>query len=265
MKLATNQKIFIFNQITRFIAFQLIITFVSITLIFISCNKQVLAPLEPEDEFERAMEFFYNKKYDAAIKSFEKIIFYHASTDFVDDAQFYLAKAYFEEKDYTQATTEFEYLIRNFPNTPFLEQSYLLRAKAYFLKAPGYEKDQTETKEAISLLDDFLTRFPNTNYSDTAKSLILLARNRLAKKELENGRLYLKIKEYESAVLYFKYVIENFPETPSADEARFLLGQTYEKLGKIEEAYASYKELLNNDKWKDKAENRITKLKIEKP
>jgi len=240
------------------------IAIIGLLIMLCSCSKQVLAPLEPEDEFERAMEFFNNKKYDSAIQSFERIIFYHASTEFVDDAQFYLARAYFEKKDYTQAITEFEYLIKNFPNTPFLEQSFLLRAKAYFLKAPGYEKDQTETKEAISLLDDFLTRFPISSYSDTAKALILQARNRLAKKEMENGRLYMKIKEYDSSILYFKYVIDNYPETPSADEAKFLMGQTYEKIGKKEEAYELYRELLDNNHWKRKAEIRIKKLKIEK-
>lgn len=233
--------------------------------LFISCSKQVLAPLPPEDEFERAMEFFNNKKYNSAIQSFEKIIFYHTGTEFVDDAQFYLARSYFEEKDYNQAITEFEYLIKNFPNSPFLEQSYFIRAKAYFLKSPGYEKDQTETKEAVSLLDDFLTRFPNSSYGDSARVLILQARNRLAKKELENGRFYFKIKEYDSAVLYLKYVVESYPETPSANEAKFLLGQTYEKMGKKEEAYEVYKGLVDDAKWKEKAEVRIKKLGFEKP
>lgn len=236
---------------------------ICLLIMFFSCSKQVLAPLEPEDEFERAMDFFNNKKYALAIQSFEKIIFYHVSTEFVDDAQFYLAKAYFEKKDYNQAITEFEYLIKNFPNTPFLEQSYLLRAKAYFLKAPGYEKDQTETQEAISLLDDFLTRFPVSSFSDTAKALILQARNRLAKKELESGRLYLKMKEYDSAILYFKYVIENYPETPSANESKFLLAQIYEKIGRKEEATQLYKELLDSSMWKHKAEAKIKKLHIE--
>lgn len=236
-----------------------------VILFTIFCSRQVLAPLEPEDEFERAMEFYNHKKYEIAIKSFEKIIFYHAETEFVDDAQFYLAKAYFEKKDYNQAITEFEYLIKNFPGSPFLEESYLLRAKAYFLKSPGYEKDQTETKEAISLLDDFITRFPNSIYSASARTLILQARNRLAKKELENGRLYLKMKEYESAILYFKYVIENYPETPSADESKFLMGIAYERLNKKQEAYQVYKELLENKDWKSSAEKRIKKLKIENP
>jgi len=242
--------------------FRLIILLSSFILF---CGKQELAPLEPGDEFERAMEFYNQKKYDVAIKSFEKIIFYYASTEFVDDAQFYLAKSYFEKKDYNQAITEFEYLIKNFPNSPFFEQSYLLRAKAYFLKSPGYEKDQTETKEAISLFDDFITRFPNSSYSDSARLLILQARNRLAKKELENGRLYLKMKEYESAILYFRYVIENYPETPSADESKFLLGIAYEKVNKNEDAYEIYKGLLENEVWKKSAEKRIKRLKIENP
>ncbi len=241
-----------------------LILFFCFLFLHISCGKQVLAPLAPEDEFERAMEFFKNRKYDAAIQSFEKIIFYHAGSDFVDDAQFHLATAYFEKKDYLQAIAEYEYLIKNFPNTPFLEQSFLARAKAYFNKAPGYEKDQTETREAIALLDDFLTRFPNSNYGDTAKILILQARNRLAKKELENGKLYMKIKEYDSSILYFKYVIENYPETPSADETKFLLGQIYEKVGNKQEAQNMYNELLNNEHWKARAESRLKKLKIDK-
>ncbi len=242
-----------------------LLTTIVLQFSYLSCGKQVLAPLAPEDEFERAMEFYKDKKYDRAIQSFEKIIFYHAGSEVVDDAQFYLAMAYFRKKDYTQAITEFEYLIKNFPNTPFLEQGFLYRAEAYFFKAPGYEKDQTEMREALSLLDDFLTRFPNSVYGDTAKTFILQARDRLAKKEMENGRLYMKMKEYDSAVLYFKYVIENYPETPAADETKFLLGQIYERLGNRNEAEKLYGELLESEKWKVRAENRLKKVKIEKP
>jgi|UniRef100_A0A7V3RH90 outer membrane protein assembly factor BamD len=234
-------------------------------IISIFCSKQNLTQLGPDDEFERAMEFYNQKKYDQAIKLFERIIFYYATTEFVDDAQFYLADSYLKKKDYAQAITEFEYLIKNFPNTPFLERSYLLRAQAYFLKSPGYEKDQTETKEAISLLDEFLTRFPNSIYSDTAKALILKARDRLAKKEVENGKLYLKMKEYDSAILYFKYVIDNYPETSSAEESKFLLAQTYEKARRMQEAYDLYKDLVDSPKWKHIAEEKIKRLKIENP
>jgi len=231
-----------------------------LTLILISCAKQVIAALDPSDEFEQALSYFRNRKYDKAIQVFERVIFYHASSEYVDDAQFMLGRAYLEKKDYAQAIVEFDYLIRNFPNSQFLEEAFLYRAKSHLFKAPGYEKDQDETKNAISLFDEFLTRFPNSKYANEAKELILYARNRLAKKELENGKLYERLKETDSAILYFKYVIENYPETKFASEAKFHLALIYEKSGKIDEALKLFKELLEEPNWKNKAEKRINSI-----
>ncbi|MEO0107171.1 MAG: outer membrane protein assembly factor BamD [candidate division WOR-3 bacterium] len=228
------------------------------------CSKQILTPLAPEDEFERAMEFFKNKKYDIAIQAFERIIFYHAGSEYVDDAQFYLGRTYFEKKDYNQAIVEFDYLIKNFANSPYLEEAYLFRAKSALLKSPSYEKDQTETKEAIALFDEFLTRFPSSRFTEEVRGYILFARDRLAKKELENGKLYIKLKEPKAAMLYFKYLIENYPETSSANEAKYQLALIYEQNKELDEALNLYKELLEDVNWKAKAESRIKKIESKK-
>uniref|UniRef100_A0A7C4X9E1 Outer membrane protein assembly factor BamD n=1 Tax=candidate division WOR-3 bacterium TaxID=2052148 RepID=A0A7C4X9E1_UNCW3 len=230
----------------------------------VSCSRKVLVPLEPEDEFERAVEFFNNKKFDTAAQSFERIIFYHAGSEFVDDAQFYLGRTYFEKKDYNQAIVEFDYLIKHFPNSPFVEAAYLYRAKATLFKAPGYDKDQNETKEAISLFDEFLTRFPNSRFTNEAKNYILFARNRLAKKELENGKLYVKLNEPSSAILYFKYVIDNYPETSSVAEAKYHLALIYEKNQNFDQALSLYGELLEDMNWRTKAEKRIKVIEKKK-
>lgn len=232
----------------------------SFFLIFLCCGRQILMPLEPEDEFTRAKEFFDNRRFDTAIMLFERVIFYHSTSEYIDDAQFYLACAYYEKKDYQQAIVEFDYLIKNFSNSPFIEEAYIYRAKSYLLKAPGYEKDQTEVKEAITLLDEFLTTFPNSKYADEARNYILMARNRLAKKELENGKLYVKIKEYNAAELYFKYVIENYPETPSADEAKYQTALIKERRGEFEDALKLYKELIEKPVWQKIVEKRINAI-----
>ncbi len=235
---------------------------IKMLLIFfiILCSRQALAPLAPDDEFERASEFLKKRKYDMAIQAFERIIFYHAGSEYVDDAQFYLGRAYLEKKDYNQAIVEFDYLIKNFPNSPYLEEAYLLRARASLLKSPGYDKDQTETKEAIGLFDEFLTRFPNSRFTEEVRGYILSARDRLARKELENGKLYIKLKEPKSAMLYFKYIIENYPETSSANEAKYQLALIYEKNNQLEEALNLYKELREDTNWRERAERRIKKI-----
>jgi len=230
-------------------------------LLAASCaTRQTLTPLEPAAEFERALGFFENKKYDQAIQGFERILFYHPSSEFVDDAQYWLGRTYLEQKQYDQSIIEFDYLIRNFPKSAKLEDAYFHRARAHLLTAPSYEKDLGDLKIAIRFLDEFLTRYPNSKYTDDARKEILTARERLAKKQLENGKLYEKLKEMNAAILYYEHIINNYPETESASEARYRSAQIHEKRGENEKALELYQELLDDEQWKNKAADHMTEL-----
>lgn len=232
-----------------------------IVLTVIACaTRQTLTPLEADAEFERAISFFENEKYDQAIQGFERILFYHPSSEFVDDAQYWLGRTYLEQKQYDQAIIEFDYLIRNFPKSAQLEEAYFHRARAHLLTAPSYEKDLSDLKVAIRLFDEFLTRFPNSEYTDDVQKEILAARDRLAKKELENGKLYEKLKENNAALLYYEHIMNDYPETASAGEARYRSAQLRERTGDTDKALELYKELLDDAEWRDKAAERIADL-----
>jgi outer membrane protein assembly factor BamD len=238
--------------------------FMIVVFVLISCTtRQALPPLSAPDEFERAMAYFENKKYDSAIQAFERIIFYHPTSEYVDDAQYWLGRSYFENENYLQAAAEFDYLLRNFSNSIFSEEAYLYRAKSYFFNAPSYDRDQTGLMAALSSLNEFLTLYPNSEHTDEIRELILEGRNRLAKKEVENGKLYIKLKKPNAALLYFDYVLETYPETDVAHEARFYTAQVYEKTGKIDEALKRYRELLEDSDWKERAEKRIKEIEKE--
>ncbi len=249
------------HQIRLPVAVSLII----LGFVFISCGTAlVLTPLEPEDEFERAMSFFENRKYNTAVQAFERILFYHPSSEYVDDAQYWLGRTYFETKNYDQAISEFDYLIRNFSTSTFLEDAHFYRAKSYFLKAPSYTKGATELENAIGLFNQFLTKYPNSKYTDKVRELILSARNRLAKKEVESGKLYIKLGEPDAAILYFTYVLRTYPETDAGSEAKYNAALLYEKRGENEKALALYNQLLEEEAWKKKVEQKIENLKKKK-
>lgn len=223
-------------------------------------TRQVLIPLDAEDEFERGQTLFENKKYDSAAQSFERILFYHPSSEYVDDAQYWLGRSYFAQKEYDQAIIEFEYLIKNFSTSRFVEETYLFRARAYLAKAPGYHKDPTQIEQAIELFNDFLTRFPNSQHTDEVKELILGARDCLARKEMENGITYSKLGERDAALLYFSYVIETYPETEASLEAKYRAAEIYEIKEQYQEAAELYQELLQEEHWKAKAQKRMNAL-----
>ena len=210
-----------------------------------SCGgRTAIMPLDAPDEFERAINLFDQKKYQKAIESFERILFYNPTSEYVDDAQYWLARAYIAKKDYDQAIIEFDYLIKNFSTSSFTEEAYLYRAKAYYEKAPSYDRDPTEINNAIDLFDIFLTRFPNSEHTNEVKEIILTARGQLARKEMENGKLYIKLGEPDAALIYFDFVIRNYPETGASDESKFHAAQLYEKQAKYDKALSFYQELL---------------------
>jgi outer membrane protein assembly factor BamD len=226
-----------------------------------SCaKKQTLAPLEAEDEFERAQEYIEAGKFNDAIQSFERILFYHPTSEFVDDAQYWLGRSYYEQKEYDQAIVEFDYLIKNFSTSKFIEDTYLFRAKAYLMKAPGYQKDPTELENAINMFNNYLTRFPSSEHTEEVRAMILEARNILAHKELENGRLYVRLSDYDAALVYFNYIIYTYPETIYSGEAKFYAAEVYEAKKQYTRALALYTELQDDETWKNKVLPRIEHL-----
>jgi outer membrane protein assembly factor BamD len=243
-----------------------LVNIVFIASLFLSgcATRPELVELPAEEEFQRAQGYLENRQYDRAIQGFERVIFYHPSSEFVDDAQYWLARTYFAKNDFAQSVIEFDYLIKNFSASPFIEEANFYRAKSYVKQAPGWDRDQTEINEAIDYLDEFLTRYPNSKYTNEVKELILSARDRLARKELENGKLYMKLKEPGAAVKYFLFVIENYPETKSEAEAKYNLAGIYRQQHRTDEALALYRELLDKTEWKTRVEKKIRELENKK-
>jgi outer membrane protein assembly factor BamD len=238
----------------------------TLLVLLASCAvRETVAPLEPAAEFQRAMSLHESGKYAKAIESLERILFNFPSSEYVDDAQYWLGRAHLELKAYDQAIVEFDYLIRHFSNSPLLEDAFFYRARAYRLAAPDYDKDPGNINRAIRLFDEFLTRYPNSRYTDEVKNEILNARDLLARKELENGKIYEKLKETDAAMLYYEYVIDNYPETKSADEARYRRARLSEEKGLIDDALVTYRELIDDERWGELAARRIAELEKRRP
>jgi outer membrane protein assembly factor BamD len=96
-------------------------------------------------------------------------------------------------------------------------------AMAYIEQAPRPERDQTKTARALSELDLLLREYPDTDLREEADKARALCRSRLAEKEYLNGSLYLGLRHYESARIYFDSVLAEYGDTDWAGPA--LLGK----------------------------------------
>jgi outer membrane protein assembly factor BamD len=64
-----------------------------------------------------------------------------------------------------------------------------------------------------------------------ARQRIAELNERFARKEYRTGNYYFRLKAYDSAILYFRSVVANWPQATSAPEALLRLVQAYDRIG----------------------------------
>ena len=139
-----------------------------------------------------------------------------------NESQYYKAEALFFMKEYDESWSI--HLINIFVSQMILEKIEKSRfriCECAIASTNSYQRDQKETMRAVEQLQMFLEDFPTFRVQFKMQSYAIIElRNKLAKKDYEVGRLYLKLEEYESALIYFRSVLNNYYDTSFADDAR---------------------------------------------
>lgn len=198
----------------------------------------------PDLIFQRGIELFNQGRYKEAEKSFNKIIYQYPGSAYLEDAQFFLAETYLKKRDYQLAKDEFSFFLKSFPGSKYGEEASYKYASASLLSLPKITRDQEEILELREFIFDFKEKYPNSIYLAQMDSLFSEINNRLAQKDFAAGLLYYKAGEWRSAQVYFEYIVQEFPDTETALEAKYFLGEICWRNGERDKAKEIFKELL---------------------
>jgi outer membrane protein assembly factor BamD len=198
--------------------------------------------------FDDGLAFFEEENYVKASQQFNIIVDRASHTDLGDDALFFLAESYFLNKDYDLALIEFEKLVSRMGFSPYIEKSRWRICETLMLLSPNFYHDQESSKKAISQIQEFLDDFPNSEYSKDADKLINELRTRLAEKNMETGKLYVKLKAYDSAIVSYKIVVNEFYDTKFFNDANMEIIRCLSLLNKSDEAKQFLMNLETNEK-----------------
>ncbi len=237
----------------------------SLTLAAIlACSKAaVKEPPTPYAQYQLGMQYFNNGDYLKAQRELQKIIYGYPGLAFIDTAQYYLATTYFDIKSYSEAIGEYRKLIQTYPTSPLAGRSQYQVAQAYFKQSPRYSLDQTDTYSAIDEFGAFLDKYPADPLADSARIQLAALNEKLATKLYKAGMLYLKLSDYDAALIYFGQVRDNYPDSKWASYAMYYSGETQMKQGHKEEALKTFQDFVlafPDHKLIAKARKMITRL-----
>jgi outer membrane protein assembly factor BamD len=181
--------------------------------------------------FSAARSEFDRRKWDNAVSAFEKLTFDLAARDtLLPLAHWYLAKAYAGRRDHILAAQAYNRLAESFATDTLADDAMYEAAREYHKLWRKPTLDPNYGELALSSYQSMLGLYPDSELKDDAERQIRALQETFAAKDYENGLYYFRRRAYDSAIIYFRDVVKNYPTTAKSREAYLRLAQSYDAI-----------------------------------
>ena len=177
-----------------------------------------------------------DRDWTAAAKQFDEVERQHPYSIWARRAMLMSAFCYYQANKYQDAINTADQFIQLHPGSQEVAYAFYLKAMSLYQQIVDVGRDQTNTEQALTALQDVVQRFPNTEYARDALLKIDLTQDHIAGKEMAVGRYYLQHGDYIGAINRFRGVVERYQRTPQIAEALERLTEAYYALGVYDEA-----------------------------
>ncbi|WP_070252088.1 MULTISPECIES: outer membrane protein assembly factor BamD [Duganella] len=194
--------------------------------------------------YSEATEELEGAHYERAIQLYERLESSYPFGTYAQQAQMQIAYAYYKSQDQAQALAAVERFIKLHPNHNNVDYMYYLRGLISFNDQVGllnfvYEQDVTErdpkaTREAYAAFKQLVDKFPNSRYTPDARQRMRYLVNAMASYEVHVARYYYRRGAYLAAANRAMGIMDDYRDSPSIEEALFIMIRSYDKLGMTE-------------------------------
>jgi outer membrane protein assembly factor BamD len=192
----------------------------------VACNKKYNDSLKSnsvEAQTQKADEYYNKKKYDKAIPIYELLLTVLKGQKSVEEIYYKYAKAQYLNGSYELAAFYLKSFYTTYYNSKYAEETSFLEALSYYKQSPRYSLEQVNTQKAISIFQQFIDKYPKSEYMQEANSKMDELRGKLRKKAYESAYLYYKIGQYNAASVAFKNFMNEFPEYEDVEKIDYLI------------------------------------------
>ena len=201
----------------------------------LGCSGKSVEDGDPAELYKEAEEDISSDHYQLAVDKLKIIKNKYPYSKFALDASLRLADVYFLQESFTEAALAYESFRDLHPKHEKVAYAMFRIGLSYYNDLPStVARDLTDANKAQDAFNEFLRRFPADPNAAEAKKDLTDSRKQLAEKELYIGNFYYKRHFFDSAKSRYEKLLQLYPETTPAGEAK-------EKLARIE------KESLHNE------------------
>ena len=201
-------------------------------------NKKSVNPLanvgskQPDKVlFDRAMDAMKHNRFDVARMTLQTLINTYPDSEFIARAKLAVADSWYAEGGTTamqQAEIEYKDFRTFFPNMPEAAEAQLKVANIHYEEMEKPDRDYTHAMRAEEEYRALIMEYPDSKLVPRAKQRLREVQEVLAQREFGIGQFYYLRFAYPAAIARLKTLVDRYPLYSGADQALYLLGQSYE-------------------------------------
>ena len=165
---------------------------------------------QPELIYSKALEYYQKEKWQRASTLFEGVQHYYTGSSREDSISFFNARCKYNFR-------------RKFGRSAFIEDAEGMYALCFYYLSPGPSRDQTMTGHALIAINEFMSRYPQSDRVENFRKINTELTERLHEKAYLNAYTYYKTGKYKSAIVAFKNALKQYPESKRREEIMYLI------------------------------------------
>ena len=178
--------------------------------------------------FEASLDRLQKKKWDDAVTGFEKLTLDLSSRDsLLPLAHFYLARAHTGRAEHLLAAQEYTKLAESFGDDSLADDAMFESGKSYsrLWRRPALDPQYGQLAQVQYRL--LVTLYPDSPRKGEAEAELKRLDEWFATKDFDTGDSYFRRRAYDSAIIYYRDIVKNYPNTDRARQAMIRMVQAF--------------------------------------
>lgn len=183
-----------------------------------------------EELYNGANKYYQEGEYNKAIILYEKVLPVIKGSEKSEMADYNYANCHFKTKRYIESAGYFNNFYKTYNRSPLAEEALFMHAYALYLDAPDYNLDQGSSREAVSAIQQFVTKFPSSASYERAIEMLKDLESRFEKKAYSEAMMYYRLKDglfpgdfYRACIINFQNFVKDYPESKYNEELSYKL------------------------------------------
>lgn len=199
-------------------------------------NGSTVPQVQPEVEIAKGLQQFRHGQFRKAQLTFQRLTFEFSMTqEELAQARFYVAESNYQLGDYVQAASDFRKVADEFSTSAYAATALLRAGDANLKLWHRPELDPSYGETALAIYQELAGRYPESDAAARARLHVRKLESQFAEKAYKTGIFYMRRKAFDSAIIYFKDVIANYPSAQRAPDALLRLVDSYRAIGYTQE------------------------------